>query len=380
MSKAFFFKGGQYARYDVDGDKTDVGYPLAIAGNWPGLPFTDGIDDVVLWNNGKAFFFKGSQYACYDMAGDKADDGYPLPIAGNWPGLPFTDGIDAAVLWNNGKAFFFKGSHYARYDVAGDKTDDGYPLSIAGNWPGLPFTDGIDAVVLWNNGKAFFFKGSQYARYDLAGDKTDDGYPLPIAGNWPGLPFTDGIEGLALWATTPRGGTVPLVYEDKVTENRTEFIAKVRSICDQLSIKPDWLMAMMNHESGLNHRIQNPNGGATGLIQFMPDTAQRLGTSTEALRAMTNVEQLDYVYRYFLPYRGRVHNYSDLYLVTFYPYALGRSDDFVFGSERSPEWAKKVRDQNAAIDLNGDGAITLAEFRQWVFKGIPASIRDRIAN
>jgi len=199
MSKAYFFTRDQYARYDVNADTTDSGYPQPIAGNWPGLPFADGIDAVVVWNNGKAFFFKGGQYARYDMAADRTDDGYPLPIAGNWPGLPFTDGINAGVLWNNGKAFFFKGSQYARYDVAADKTDDGYPLPIAGNWPGLPFTDGIDAVVLWNNGKAFFFKGSQYARYDVAADKTDDGYPLPIAGNWPGLPFSQDLVSVNMW-------------------------------------------------------------------------------------------------------------------------------------------------------------------------------------
>ncbi|MCY7282011.1 MAG: DUF2272 domain-containing protein, partial [Cyanobacteria bacterium CAN_BIN43] len=62
-----------------------------------------------------------------------------------------------------------------------------------------------------------------------------------------------------------------LVYEDKVTENKPAFINKVRSISAAFVINPDWLMALMNHESGLNHRIQN-SIGATGLIQFMPST------------------------------------------------------------------------------------------------------------
>ena len=177
---------------------------------------------------------------------------------------------------------------------------------------------------------------------------------------------------------SPDGAPGKLVYEDKITENKAAFIAKVRSISAALSIKPDWLMALMNHESGLNHRIPNPRGGATGLIQFMPATARGLGTTTEALRSMSNVEQLDYVYKYFAPYRGRIRNYSDLYLITFYPYALGKPDSYVFGSERSLEHAKKITSYNKAMDLNKDGVITMVEFKQWIYQGISSVIRSRL--
>lgn len=178
----------------------------------------------------------------------------------------------------------------------------------------------------------------------------------------------------------PSPGVVPgkLVYEDKVTENKTAFIARVREISAALSIKPDWLMALMNHESGLDHRIQNPKGGATGLIQFMPATAKGLGTTTDKLRFMSNVEQLDYVYKYFAPYKGRIRSYSDLYLVTFYPSAMGKPDSYIFGSERSDAWARKVRDQNPGMDLNKDGYITMAEFKAWIYRGIPSYISSRL--
>jgi hypothetical protein len=36
---------------------------------------------------GKAYFFRGDQYLRYDWNSDSMDSGYPLPIAGNWPGL-----------------------------------------------------------------------------------------------------------------------------------------------------------------------------------------------------------------------------------------------------------------------------------------------------
>jgi hypothetical protein len=192
--KAYMFHGSGYIRYDVAGDRMDGGYPLPIAGNWPGLTdaFAANLDAVVMWTNGKAYVFAGNQYVRYDVARDQADPGYPRFISGPWRDFPpaFEASIDAGVVWPNGKAYFFKGNQYIRYDVAADKTDPGYPLPIAGNWHGLPpeFTSGIDAIVVWNNGKAYLFKGKQYCRYDIAADRVDRGYPLNIAGPWRGLP------------------------------------------------------------------------------------------------------------------------------------------------------------------------------------------------
>jgi hypothetical protein len=193
--KAYFFKGAQYIRYDAKADKADAGYPLPIAGNWPGFPanFAAGVDAGVVWNNGKVYYFKGSEYIRYDIASDRVDLGYPAPLS-KWRGL-WPDRIDAAVVWPNGKAYFFRGSQYIRFDIATDKADVGYPKAIRGNWARFParFAAGIDAAVVWNNGKAYFFKGAEYIRFDIAADRVDSGYPKPIKGNWPGL-FEQGVD------------------------------------------------------------------------------------------------------------------------------------------------------------------------------------------
>ncbi len=197
-TKVFFFTASSYARYDRGNDRVDDGYPLPIAGNWSGLNeagFGSNITAAVNWGNGKVFFFHNDQYVRYDIVNDSVDDGYPLPIAGNWPGFSdegFAGGIDTAINinWGNGKAYFFHNDQYLRYDIASDKVDSGYPLPITGNWPGFSdvgFASGIDAAINWGNGKVFFFHNDQYVRYDIANDSVDAGYPLPIAGNWPGF-------------------------------------------------------------------------------------------------------------------------------------------------------------------------------------------------
>ncbi|MFE3932167.1 hemopexin repeat-containing protein, partial [Streptomyces sp. YIM B13508] len=75
----------------------------------PGLReagFDANLDAVVNWGNGKVFFFKGGNYLRYDVASDSADPGYPLSIADQWPGLAlagFGASIRAAVDLFNGR-------------------------------------------------------------------------------------------------------------------------------------------------------------------------------------------------------------------------------------------------------------------------------------
>jgi TolB-like protein len=138
--KAYFFRGNQYMRYDIASDRADPGYPQPINNQtWPGIMWTNGIDAAVNWGNGKAYFFKGNQYIRYDIQADRADPGYPKQInAQTWPGMIWVDGIDDVVIWNKGKAFFFKGNQFIRYDIIADRADPGYPKQIdQETWPGL---------------------------------------------------------------------------------------------------------------------------------------------------------------------------------------------------------------------------------------------------
>jgi hypothetical protein len=100
---AYFFKGDKYLRYNIAQDKVDAGYPLNTAEFWPGFGpagFGSNIDAMIDWGDGKVYVFKGPNYLRFDKADNRVDDGYPLTIAGRWPGVGeagFTNGITAIV-------------------------------------------------------------------------------------------------------------------------------------------------------------------------------------------------------------------------------------------------------------------------------------------
>src|SRR6185295_13193264 len=133
------------------------------------------------------------------------------------------------------------------------------------------------------------------------------------------------------------------------TTNHDAFLQKVRSVAANLSINPDWLMAVMNSESGFNPSIRNRSTGATGLIQILPSTAASLGTSVEELANMSNVEQMDWVEKYIYPYRNYINSFDDLYLITFYPNADGV---FAGTLDKPAEWSfpAQVQQKNPGLD------------------------------
>ncbi len=161
-----------------------------------------------------------------------------------------------------------------------------------------------------------------------------------------------------------------LIFEDLVKENREKFIAKVKEVSDFLMLPdPNWLMFVMWFETNhtMNHRIRN-RIGATGLIQFTPDTAVYLGTTVEKLRSMSNVEQMDYVRKHLEPYRGKYNSFVDLYLAIFWPAAVGKPDTYTITRDL-------VAKQNPVFDRNRDLDITKTEIKQTLFEQIPAEYK-----
>ena len=144
-----------------------------------------------------------------------------------------------------------------------------------------------------------------------------------------------------------------------IEKNSPEFRQKVADIATRLETQPIFLMAVMSFETAGTFSPSIPNfarSGATGLIQFMPETARNLGTSTESLAKMTALEQLDFVEKYFLPYKGRLNTLEDVYMAVLYPKAIGKADEYVLFKNPSINYR-----QNSGLDLNKDGLIRVGE-------------------
>lgn len=151
-----------------------------------------------------------------------------------------------------------------------------------------------------------------------------------------------------------------IAHQHKITPSN---LKKVIEVCKKLGINPDHLMMAMFKETAgtFSPSIKNPTSSASGLIQFMADTARDLGTTTAKLRAMTFNQQMDYVYRYFLPYKGKLKTFYDVYAAILLPIAIGKKDDWRF-----PNWVYKA---NKGIDVNKNGYITMAEWKKWALTG-----------
>lgn len=142
-----------------------------------------------------------------------------------------------------------------------------------------------------------------------------------------------------------------------------DFRAEAVAVSDRLGIDPSWLMACMAFETGETFSASVPNAagsGAVGLIQFMPQTAAALGTTTKDLAAMTATQQLAYVDRYFYPRAGKLHSLGDVYGAILWPAMIGKPDTAVVFDKADPTHPK-LYIQNKGLDFNKDGQITRGE-------------------
>jgi len=167
-----------------------------------------------------------------------------------------------------------------------------------------------------------------------------------------------------------------LLFLEKVPGDSAAFAKGVKALASKYRINPNWLMALMNSETGGTFRADQRNAagsGATGLIQFMPATARSLGTSTEYLASLTNVQQLAWVDKYIaytMKYLGvdKIKDYDDLYLLIFYPKAVGQKDSYVIAKPDTITYR-----QNKGVDMKGDkdGTLTVSDFKSFIRTYIP---------
>jgi hypothetical protein len=146
------------------------------------------------------------------------------------------------------------------------------------------------------------------------------------------------------------------------------FLTKGRAMGERLGLSFTQLLFVMNHESGLSPQAHNPNGDASGLLQWMPATLAAYGLTPEEMRGKTAEEQLPYVERYLAPYRekrldfmGRIH--QALFLPATLDEGYGRSQ--VLARQGGTKWggreASYYKENARAFDSLNKGYITTGD-------------------
>lgn len=136
----------------------------------------------------------------------------------------------------------------------------------------------------------------------------------------------------------------------------------------------------MMSESGVRATARNPNGNASGLIQFMPATLVGLGWKSghEAFRRLTATEQLPWVRAYFRPHRNKLPSIGAVYTATFLPALLrfaGDPDYVLTAKDGRLAWAYGP---NAGFDRDRDGRITVRELEDAVRRACKGARWDEL--
>lgn len=182
---------------------------------------------------------------------------------------------------------------------------------------------------------------------------------------------------------TPPAGMSELLFKyckaqawsNKVSD---EFIIETKRIASDLGMTfqgTDELLSCMAFETGETFSPTIKNGAGApyyGIIQFGAAAAKDAGTSIPALLKMTNVQQLQYVYNFFKPYKGKLKDLSDVYMRILWPAAVGKPSDYVLFDKMNAK--SKAYVQNKGLDVDKDGKITKAEAAAKVMQKLVAGL------
>ncbi|MCI0389667.1 MAG: lytic transglycosylase domain-containing protein [Acidobacteria bacterium] len=145
-----------------------------------------------------------------------------------------------------------------------------------------------------------------------------------------------------------------------ILREQPHFWRELYAVAARLETDPAWLLNVMACESLFDPDARNPLPGqtASGLLQIIERTAKRLGTTTEAIRRMSPVEQLRLVEKYLEPFRGRLKALADVYMAVFRGSIVEGGDAVVVvDSGKEP----RVYALNRSLDINSDKRITKGE-------------------
>jgi Transglycosylase SLT domain len=147
---------------------------------------------------------------------------------------------------------------------------------------------------------------------------------------------------------------------EAILRTQPEFWREIHAVAWRLGTDPAWLLNVMACESSFDPDARNPLPGQTssGLLQIIERTARRLGTTTEAIRRMSPMDQLRLAEKYLEPFKGRLNTLPDVYMAVFRGSIVEGGDEIVVVDHaRDP----RIYALNRPLDLNNDRLITKGE-------------------
>jgi transglycosylase-like protein with SLT domain len=149
----------------------------------------------------------------------------------------------------------------------------------------------------------------------------------------------------------------------KILRDQPIFWIELQAIARRLKTEPAWLLNVMASESLFDHTASNGLSGqtATGLLQFIESTARSMGTTTEAIRRMSPVEQLRLVEKYLMPFCGRLNSLADVYLTVFRGFIVKGGDATAIAPLDKSSREQRIYALNRWLDFDRDGKITKGE-------------------
>ena len=141
--------------------------------------------------------------------------------------------------------------------------------------------------------------------------------------------------------------------------------AAVEKLADNLGVSVDEVLDILEAESMYKSDAVNPTSGATGLIQFMPDSSEvnyktiggKQYTMSE-IAQMSPVQQLELAEKYFKGVGYKPNSGKPLYLAVAYPEALNtKANDILISADTEDPKQQAILKQNPNW-LDADGNMT----------------------
>jgi len=157
------------------------------------------------------------------------------------------------------------------------------------------------------------------------------------------------------------------------------FLEKGSEMSKRLGIYWPHLLMVMNLESGISPAAHNP-GGASGLIQFTNLAGVGWSGTSEAFRALSDVDQLPYVERFLSFYKkDKLDSVRRIHQALYVPATLpeGSDPDLVLTRADGTRWGGREAQyyaDNHSFDADNKGYITAGDLEKADIKAAaPAS-------